>query len=144
MKFLALFTALLLTNVALAAQDSVGVFHRPEKVIVLINEIGEAARLQNFMTNLNEGISLQKISDDKTIKFICKRTQSEASCTFTFLPGEKVEIGNRTLAAHTTLEDLKIESAEDFSASFESSRGDKFTLEIADGSINFYANKKQK
>lgn len=143
MKMLSLIALLLTTTPIMAASDSVGVFYRPEKVIVLVNERGEEADLQNLIRRLGEGKdTFQAISQDKTIKVVCGKSTEAASCTFSFFPGENVSIGNRAVEAHTTLKDLGISLVDDISVGYESSMGDKFTLEVENGNIHFYGNKK--
>ena len=128
---------------SLAANDSVAIFYRPEKVVVVINERGEAARLQSFMNFVDAGLSLQKETSDGSIKIACKRTIEVSSCTFSFIAGEKVTIGERFVRAQLLLSDFSLESAEDFSLSFESSMGDQFTLSALSGkTIQFFAKKK--
>ncbi|AUN96743.1 hypothetical protein DOM21_18090 [Bacteriovorax stolpii] len=136
--------ALLISAPVMAASDSVGVFYRPEKVVVLVNERGEEADLQNLIRRLGAGKnSFQSISQDKTIKVVCGKSEIEASCTFTFFPGSNVTINsNRSVEAQTTLEDLGIALVDDISVGYESSMGDKFTLEVANGNIHFLGSKK--
>lgn len=143
MKILSLLLMILLPFHSMAASDSVAVFYRPEKVVVVVNERGEAARLQSFMNFVDAGLSLQKETSDGSIKISCKRTIEISSCTFSFIPGEIVIIGERFASAQLLLSDLGLESAEDFSLLFESSMGDQFTLNALSGkTIQFFAKKK--
>lgn len=142
MKMLLLLTLLLSTQV-MAASDSVGVFYRPEKVVVLVNERGEEADLQNLIRRLGDNKdTFQAVSDDKTIKIVCGKSIEAATCTFSFFHGENVAIGNRAVEAHTTLKDLGISLVDYISVSYESSMGDKFTLEVENGNIHFFGNKR--
>lgn len=77
MKTLSLL-ALLITSSAMAASDSVGVFYRPEKVVVLVNERGEEADLQNLIRRLGAGKnSFQAISQDKKLKLFAENQKSK-------------------------------------------------------------------
>ncbi|MBY0412680.1 MAG: hypothetical protein K2Q18_00870, partial [Bdellovibrionales bacterium] len=131
---------------AIAAEhtDSVGVFHRPEKVIVLINEGPYGTnRLSSFMDFLNVSDQLKAESLDKKIKLLCGRANGAASCTFTFFPGQDVIISAKKLEAKSTLSELNLKADGNFEFSFESSMSDKFNLKIDGDDITFKANKKQ-
>lgn len=143
MKYFALLTFLLSTQ-AFAASDSVAVFHRPEKVAVLVNERGEASRLQMLMDNLNAGKDLHVINEADSIMITCGRVINAASCTFSFLKGKGVliETSPRQLFATADLNDLGVESSERFETTFESSMEDYLHILVADGKIHFTASKK--
>lgn len=142
MKMLSLLAFLFVTQVY-AASDSVGVFYTSKKVVVLVNERGEEADLQNLIRRLGAGKdTFQALSQDKTIKLVCGRNTEAATCTFSFFPGENVKIDNRTVEARTTLKDLDLDLVDDITVNYESSMGDKFTLEVVNGDINFYGSKK--
>lgn len=138
---LALIFTLLLTNTAFAKGDSLGVFYQPQKVIILINELGYEGRLHNIMNAFGVNESFEASSTDETIKFTCMRIEEAASCSFKFLPGKDVLIASRSLKATAQLSDLKLGS-ENFEISFESAMSDKFTLKSEEGTLNFVANKK--
>ena len=113
--------------------DSVGIFHRPEKVIVLINEIGEGERLQTMMNYFEVGETMSMVSTDNSISILCKRRINTASCTFIFLPGKNTFIGTRTLEASVCLDELGATIIDDFDMSFESSLKDKFIMNVTNG-----------
>lgn len=126
---------------ASAAWDSVAVFHRPEKVIVLINERGSLgqSRLQNWMdlfsTESSTAASLQFLSNDEGIKFTCGRQVDAASCTFRFLPSKNVVISDRHVEAVLNKTELAqaglpLKEVTDFDISFLNSNGDQFRLWI--------------
>ncbi len=144
MKLLALLLSLLLSTQLFAANDSVGIFHRPEKVAILVNERGEGARLQMLMDNLNAGKDLHVINEADSIMLTCGRIIDAASCTFSFLKGKGVliETNPRQLFATADLKELGIESSEKFETIFESSMGDYLHILVADGKIHFTASKK--
>ena len=136
-------SAILLTSIqAMAAADSVAIFHKPQKVIVLINELGEGERLQTMLNYFEVGETLDVQSKDASIKVTCRRTISTASCTFRFLPSESSVIGKRSLEASSTLQELGLTILDDFDMSFESSMQDKFFLDVSNGKITFSASKK--
>ncbi|MEA9354567.1 hypothetical protein SHI21_00025 [Bacteriovorax sp. PP10] len=140
-KIIILILATFITHSAIAASDSVAVFHRPEKVVVLINEAGESGRLHDLMNALGKENSFIAQSADESIKIQCGRITDAASCTFRFFPGTGILISEKSLKARTLLTNLGLES-ENFEMLFESSREDKFVLKIIDGNINFFASKK--
>ena len=127
----------------MAAADSVAVFHRPEKVAVLVNERGEYSRLQALMSNLaGTDDRVHVINDSDTVVITCGRNSEAASCTFSFLQGKDVLIENRKMASTARLAELGLDSSEDFETSFESSMEDKFFITVRDGSIFFNSSKK--
>ena len=142
MKILLLLTlTIFISSTAMAARDSVAVFHRPEKVIILINERGETGRLHDMMNSFNVEDSFVVQDADESIKIQCNRMTDAASCTFRFFPATRIQIQGKTLKAYSSLKNLNLES-DNFEMSFESSREDKFSLKILDGNINFFASKK--
>ena len=134
MKAFVLFFSFLLGSASFAAQDSVAVFFNPEKSVVLINEEG-VGRLQGLMDHLAFGNELHILNPDESIKIDCGRTTTTASCTFRFLPSATVQFGPKTVTAEIT----GVEGS--FEASFESSRGNKFLLQITDGKMSLKAQK---
>lgn len=140
-KLFFLISSLLISSQLYAASDSVAVFHRPEKVAVLVNERGPG-RLQALMDNLGAGESLHVINNTDTVMITCGRNIEAASCTFSFLEGKDVLIESRKMSALARLEDLEIESSEAFETSFESSMEDKFAISVNEGVIHFSASKK--
>lgn len=140
-KIITLILATFISHSVWAAADSVAVFHRPEKVVILINEAGEYGRLHEMMNAFGKKDSFIAQSADESIKIQCGRIIDAASCTFRFLPATGILISEKSLKARTLLTNLGLES-ENFEMIFESSREDKFVLKIIDGNINFFASKK--
>jgi hypothetical protein len=127
----------------MAQSDSIAVFHRPEKVIIQINEgHSKSSRLSDMMDFFNVDTHFEVISPDKSIKISCARNIEASSCIFRFLPGTSTSITLKKLQASTTLSDLKLEGNGVFDFYFESSMSDKFSLQIDDGKIIFSASKK--
>jgi hypothetical protein len=139
-----LFTTFFLISSALAQSDSVAVFHRPEKVIIQINEGYEVTRrLINLMENLGKENNFTATSPEENIKISCGRGLEEvASCIFKFLPGKNVSIVGKKLEASIDISDLKLESVGNFELYFESSMSDKFLLKIIEGTLTISASKK--
>ncbi|KYG62690.1 hypothetical protein AZI87_15495 [Bdellovibrio bacteriovorus] len=138
MKSLFLLLSLMATN-AFAAADSVGVFHRPEKVVVLVNEHGSQGRLQGFMDALQAQDQLLWLSQDESIKIQCGRNATDASCTFRFFPSDSVSVESRSVNAFTEGKSL---AKNPYEMHFESSNGDKFTLKVEEQGISFWGSKK--
>jgi len=120
---------------ASAAQDSVAVFFNTHKTVVLINEEG-ADRLHAFMNLMGVKGELHHSTEDSSLKMDCGRTSTTASCTFRFLPSSTVQFGHKIVTA-----ELGVDVEGTFETSFESSRGDKFILEIAEGKMQLTAQK---
>ncbi|MBC7713761.1 MAG: hypothetical protein H7177_10510 [Rhizobacter sp.] len=141
-NILLIITTLIFSTQAMATSDSVAVFHRPEKVTVLINERGESSRLQDMMSNFNADKYIHTITADQKVMITCGRNIEAASCTFTFYQSPEVVIAERSMTAQASLADLEMESTQNFEINFESSMNDKFSLEVKDGNIFFKSSKK--
>lgn len=124
---------------ALAAADSVAVFHRPEKVVVLINENGTDSRLQQFMNALSADHRVFWVTRDESIKIDCARNTEKVSCTFRFTPSENVIIEEKRVWAETDAAEL---NKNEFQMSFESSQEDRFHLTMTPSGIQFWAGKR--
>lgn len=120
---------------ASAAQDSVAVFFNFQKTVVLVNEEG-ANRLHAFMDQMGVKGELHHSSEDQSLKIDCGRTVATASCTFRLLPSPTVQFGHKIVTA-----EVAVDVTGTFETSFESSRGDTFTLEIVDGKMRLLAKK---
>ena len=121
---------------ALAHWDSVAVFLRPTKVIVLINERGSQARLQNFMSLLQAQTDFEYLSDDSSLKISCGRNETAATCTFRFLPGPLNQISSKSIETTIGSDKLNLPADQNFQMLFNNSNGDRFSLEIANGKIH--------
>lgn len=137
-----LFLTLVSAVFAQASLDSVGVFHRPERVVVLINEDSRSSRLKEMMQVLSLPERTQLLSVDGSIKIDCGCNSQTASCTFRFLPSQIVSIGEKNVQAKTDLQDLKISSQASFSIEFESSMQDRFVMQVSEGTAHFFASKR--
>lgn len=135
------FIVIIGTSIAQAASDSVAVFHRPEKVIVLINEQHQG-RLQSFMDHLDVQTDLDIQSLDGSVILSCGRRPDVASCTFTFYPSDLVRVGNKAADVAVPLTEMSLPELGNFEMSFESSREDKMTLQIQEGVLKVQASKR--
>lgn len=126
---------------AQAASDSVSVFHRDEKVVVVINEWASSQpRLPLLIQAIAPGESNFRIaSRDGSFKGSCAYGQRGATCNFTFTPSKVVEFASsvRAVRAHMAIE------SEDAEVYFESSVADVFRLKIKSGILTVYASKRQ-
>lgn len=142
MKFVLSFVSLMLSfSFASAAQDSVAVFLRAEKIVVLINEANNG-RLQEWMNHLGLGTDLFAVSADENIRLSCGRRADVASCTFRLIPSASVKLNQKTVIAQASLAELQLPAVGNFEMSFASSREDKMTLKIQDGILQITASKR--
>lgn len=143
MKTIILLTTLLLSQLALASQDSVAVFYRPEKVIVLINErIQAGVRLQEFMNHFGATDSFMASNDDESIVITCGQSSTSSSCKFIFTPAQDVVIKDRTVTVKTSLRNFNLNNNGEFKMEFASSMNDKFFFTVsADGDITMTGSK---
>jgi hypothetical protein len=133
---------LLPASALLASYDSVAVFHRSEKVVVLINE-QDQGRLQAWMNHVGDEEDMLIEAPDKSIRLNCGRNREAATCTFTFLPSEFVQIGNnKTLYVEIPLEALRLPHLTAFEMKFQSSREDRFVLNIENDKLLVRATKR--
>ncbi len=130
---------LMCASIVHAAADSVAVFHRPEKVVVLINENGTESRLQQFMNALSADHRVFWVTRDESIKIDCARNTDKVSCTFRFTPSDSVIIEEKRVWAETEAAEL---SKNEFQMSFESSQEDRFHLTMTPEGIQFWAGKR--
>ena len=136
------FFMLSLSALAAPGRDSVAFFYRTDKVVVLINERGQAGRLQDFFAVLGASENFYVSNEDESMKFGCSRNFEGASCTFTFFPAPNLQIVERSLKGRAHLQDFGLSTDGPFSMYFESSMKDKFTLEIdAEGALFFSGSK---
>lgn len=144
MKKALVFLILTLSNSlsAWASLDSVGVFHRLDRVVVLINENSSTSRLSRMMDAMGAANSLQTLSVDGSVKIECGRRAHAASCTFRFLPSQFVKIGAKNSAVNLSSDDLQLSLAADYEMYFERSMQDKFSFSIHDNQIQIVAQKK--
>lgn len=142
MKLYAIAAILLFQSTSYANKDSVGVFYKPEKVIVLVNEKRGAPRLNGFMNAVGAGDSFVYETDDKTFRINCGRNIEESTCTFRLLNGSKIgQIQTRRVEAFIPASEIKVHA--NYKMYFESSMGDKFLLETTEQGISYTGSKKQ-
>ncbi|WP_408096172.1 hypothetical protein ACJVC5_14125 [Peredibacter sp. HCB2-198] len=133
MKFALLtLSALVFAVSAIAANDSVAFFYKPEKVGVLINERSQTGRLSNFLNHFGNSDVLNTTSTDQKINISCARGQIGIACTFTFLPAQNIQIRDRALSVVTNVAALGLPNAGAFEMSFASSMKDKFNFAVSD------------
>lgn len=115
-----------------SAWDSVAVFVRPEKSVVMIHEPKAGGRLKAFMKLLSNERNLLVTSPDDSIKIDCGLGEAIDSCVFRFLPSEQVQISKKEIRAS-----LPIDSLESLLVSFKNSNGDYFELNASHGELFF-------
>lgn len=135
--------ASLLALPAFAAQDSVGVFHSPAKVVVQVNEAGAVSRLQRWMDWAGAANELELLSSDQSLRIRCARNADAATCTFRFLPSAKVSTAGRAVRADFSLADLGLSPRAAFGVDFESSRADRFFFASDGAAISFVGTKRR-
>lgn len=114
---------------AFGASDSVAVFQRPEKIVVQINESGSNSRLQKFMNAWGAGEQLFWQTASEDVRINCGRGDYGTTCMFRLIPSEIVRVEDTVASAELPLTEV---NAGDIEVGFESSRGQKFALTIAD------------
>lgn len=146
--------ALAVVGLAVAAQaakwDSVGVFWQTEKTVVAINERGAnvwpGSRLHVLMDAVGAGETWDFTNAAETVVIRCARDANAAICTFRFVPGPGVGSSPRQIAADLALTELRAAgwpARDELTAQeFRNSNGDRFTAEIADGTLRFRASKR--
>lgn len=136
MKALGLFLVSILLSSSSPAWDSVAVFHRPKKVIVLINEKGRTSRLQQLMDLIGTGTEAYVRNSSESVRFVCKRNAQAASCTFRFLPDEENIIEPKKVQTTRSLEEMGLTGLNGrFAIEFLNSNGDFFMLKIEDSKV---------
>lgn len=126
----------LLVGPVFAARDSVAVFHRPEKVVVLINESGAASRLQQLLKAFGPELDLLWENADQSIRFNCGRNEKAATCTIRLLPSASVLVEPKKVAGWASGV-----AARDLELSWESSRFNRFTVKIENGNLTVHGQK---
>ncbi len=144
-----LITVLFLLNFnASAAWDAVGVFHKPEKVIVLLNERQEVTnkRLHQWVS-LFPNNYIQYISSTQDIRWECGINFEGAGCTFRFLPSSTNLIGERFIESSLSIAQftelgVDIQKMTGLDLSFLNSNGDTFRIWQEGDRIYFLGKKK--
>lgn len=140
MKFIIILAALINTAFAQNPRDSIGVFHRPEQVIVLANEYAPARRINAFMNALGTNELIITSNRDSSFKLHCYRTAEAASCKFVLRPSDSVQIAVKRVSAVTS--ELQIDSESEFEMSFASSNGDRLKVTLNHGRLYLTAAKR--
>ncbi|UXR65158.1 hypothetical protein EZJ49_02710 [Bdellovibrio bacteriovorus] len=121
-----------------AAADSVAVFHRAEKVGVLLNERAAYGRIQQFMDAMGAESRFRWLTADESVKIECAREDVRATCTIRFLPSEVVAIQGRSVKAFVATNDFP----QMFEMTFESSMEDRFILKAGPEGLWLWAGKR--
>ena len=130
------------------AWDAVGIFHEPDKVVVLINErtSGSPGKLMGF-TDLFDGHKVDFTSEEGNIRIVCTANTVASGCTMRFQPGANVTVGEKSVDSSLPIEAFKKvnidpEAAPGLDISFENSNGDTFRLWIHEDQIHFAGGKR--
>ncbi|WP_347357242.1 hypothetical protein [Bdellovibrio sp.] len=123
---------------AFAAADSVAVFHRAEKVGVLLNERAAYGRIHQFMDAVGADSRFRWLTADESVKIECAREDVRATCTLRFLPSEIVAIKGRSVKALVATSDFP----QPFEMTFESSMEDRFILQMGPEGLSLWAGKR--
>ena len=123
---------LLFSLASFAGSDSVAVFHRPEKVVVLLNEYGEKGRLHSMMDAWGAGKELFWQTEEFYLN--CARASAGVTCTLRLLP-----LGSARIEAKDSYWEGNGPIAADFAVSFESSRGHGLEFSARSGRVFFHA-----
>ncbi len=119
--------------------DSVAVFHRPEKVVVLINERGANSRLQKLLKAFGPEMDLLWENPDKSIRFNCGRNETAATCSIRLLPSESVKIEAKKVSASAKYQGPNAPA--NIELTWESSRANRFNVKILNGEIELLGQK---
>lgn len=133
--------SLLLSTLAFSASDSVAVFHRPEKVAILINERGRHGRIQQFMNAWGIEHEIFWENAEKNFRINCGRSETGATCNFRLLPGAGVEIKEKESLGKARW-DREGAVPADVQFSFESSRENYFQFTSVNGEFTIYTKKR--
>lgn len=122
---------------AYAAKDSVALFLRPEKSVILINERGANSRLQHLIQAFGPEKELLWESEDKNFRFNCARDESKAECTISLLQSGGVLIAKKEVMAAANI----LRQTTDVSLEWASSRENRVTIEIFKGNLRIHGTK---
>lgn len=122
--------------------DSVSVFHKPDKVVVVINDRSSQSRLESWMLAWGEKDSLYLESEDGGLRIRCARNAEWARCSMRLLPSESVEILNKEATASVSYENLGRTPVDEFETTFESSNEQFVELKIKKGVVSVYTRKR--
>ncbi len=120
-----------------AAQDSVAVFYKQNKVVVMIKDFASSGRLQAFLSVLGHEQGFRYQSEDQMMRLECGQNQAEAVCTFGFEPTSGVQFIARGVHAEVPMGPLP-----EAEFTFVSSRGDQVKLRTGMIGLEVTAQKK--
>lgn len=123
--------SLLFSLVSFAASDSVAVFHRPDKVVVLLNEYRQQGRLSAMMNAW--GAEKELFWQTEEFYVNCARAKAGITCTLRLLPTGNARIEDKDSFWEGS------GPSEDFAISFESSRGHGLEFSSVGGRLSFHA-----
>lgn len=135
-----LLLTLLLATQSHAAADSVAVFHRPEKVAILVNERGRNGRIQQFFNAWGIERELFWENEDQSFRINCGRSEAGATCNFRLLPSAQVQIHAKESLGQAQFTGANTPT--DVHFSFESSRGNYFEFRSVNGLLTIYTRKR--
>ncbi len=133
--------ALFISSSAFAANDSLGIFFRPEKTVIMITQNGVQSRLQKWLKYISAKQDAQILSADGSFKMDCIRDVSIAKCQIRLLPSSLVQLNEKKIQVHIPLKDLGLSNAGPIEVPFESSNGDRLDLVVSDGTLHLYGGK---
>ncbi len=134
-------TFILSLSPAHAEEDVISVFYTPEKVIVLINEINGAPRLNGFMDAVGAKDTFIYESADKSLGMTCGRNSVNAACAFTLAKESHLgKFDQQKVEALVPRTELNLQS--DYEMTFESPIEDRFHLKV-DGTGLWYLGTKK-
>lgn len=130
------------SSLAFAGRDSVAVFHRPEKVVVLFTEnFSRSTRILDLVGALGGSDSFELASADGSVRVRCNKSPDAGSCTLTFRPSPTVSIAPKTLSVSHPLTDLA-PTAGSTEIFFESAQDDRVSILVDDGRFTLEASKR--
>ncbi len=139
-----MFTCSLLASLACdAAHDSVGVFHRPHKVVILVSE-GHNARLTSFLAASNYISGSPWQTEQGDFKMSCGMDSFKVGCTISLYSSDRVIIGARDVRFSIPFSELGTSSQSTLAVEFESSQKDQLKLTMESGTFSLWATKKVK
>lgn len=128
---------------AWSQRDSVGVFHRSDKVVIFVGELtARGQRLNVMMDTFTTEHQMKLESSDQSVSMVCSRISQAGSCTISLSPSEFVKIGQRKdVAVLVPLNQLNLVPSQSFDYVFQSANGDSMEISVADPGFKIFAKK---
>lgn len=128
---------------AWSQRDSLGVFHRSDKVVVFLGELtARGQRLNEIMDAFTTEHQLKLESTDQSVSMVCSRISQAGSCTISLTPSAHVQIGhNKDVTVNVPLNDLNLNPSQPFDFIFKSANGDYMEISINDPGLKIFAKK---